>query len=147
MLLSKYLSIGPLAGPVVAAACIVNSDVVIDGVMDSKATTALERDKVYDLLTTHPGVHWAASVAEHTEIDEVNILQATLNAMRRATIEVLKDLNVSQQVGKKSKTSFADYIALIDGNKIPVSMPVESQYVIKVSVGTGRDAFHHSSMI
>ena len=71
---------GPLAGPVVAAAVIVPADVHLDGVDDSKVLTEQQREELYELLTTHPRVSWAVSVVEHTVIDDINILQATLRA-------------------------------------------------------------------
>lgn len=51
---------GPLAGPVVAAACIIPAHVSIDGINDSKKISMLEREKLYDIITTHPEVIWAA---------------------------------------------------------------------------------------
>ena len=47
---------GPLAGPVVAAACIVSPDVCIEGVMDSKLTKEADRERLYEEITKHPGV-------------------------------------------------------------------------------------------
>lgn len=75
---------GPLAGPVVAAACVVASDVRIEGIHDSKLLTEPERELLYDALVAHPGVSWAVSVIDHDVIDEINILQATMRAMERA---------------------------------------------------------------
>jgi hypothetical protein len=71
---------GPLAGPVVAAAVVVPADVHLDGVDDSKVLTEAQREELYELLTNHPRVSWAVSIVEHTVIDEINILQATLRA-------------------------------------------------------------------
>lgn len=51
-----------------------------EGVDDSKVLTEAQREELYDMLTTHPRVSWAVSVMEHTVIDEINILQATLRA-------------------------------------------------------------------
>eukprot|EP01041_Mallomonas_annulata_P006954 gene6954-14115_t len=113
---------GPLAGPVVAAACLLDPSVVVDGIIDSKATKAEDRERVYEQLIAHPGVRWAVSQAEHIEIDEVNILQATLNSMRRASIQLLKE-SKGLQANK--------VVALIDGNKIPSAMPVMSECIIK----------------
>jgi len=113
---------GPLAGPVVAAACIVDERVVVDGIMDSKITKEADRERIYEELTTNPLVRWAACRVEHSEIDEVNILQASLNAMRRAVQALLSqfpDVNPTE------------CIALVDGNRVPTDMPVASEYVIK----------------
>lgn len=79
---------GPLAGPVVAAAAIVPSN--ITGVTDSKKITSEEaREVLYDNITNSPGVRWAAAIIDAPTIDEINILQATLRGMRLATEAVI----------------------------------------------------------
>jgi ribonuclease HII len=50
---------GPLAGPVVAAACIISQECDIPGINDSKAMTEDDREQLYTLLTSSPHVHWA----------------------------------------------------------------------------------------
>jgi ribonuclease HII len=100
---------GPLAGPVVAAAVILLHP--LDGLADSKALCAAERERLAGLLR---GQAWigvgAASVAE---IDRLNILQASLLAMRRAVLRLgcLPDL------------------AMIDGNKAP-ELPCPAQTIV-----------------
>ncbi|KAK9795483.1 hypothetical protein WJX73_003495 [Symbiochloris irregularis] len=79
---------GPLAGPVVAAACHVPADVVIQGVKDSKKLSAKRREELYELLTNEPHVSVSTCVIEPLVIDEINILQATLLAMHRAANEL-----------------------------------------------------------
>lgn len=114
---------GPLAGPVVAAAAIVSPDVDIPGIQDSKATTEKQREKVYEQLVAHPGVHWAASVIDNTVIDDINILQATLLGMRTAAANVL---------AKHPHLAQTQVQCLIDGNKVPPNMPIaRSESVIK----------------
>lgn len=66
---------GPLAGPVVAAACYVPLDVAIEGVHDSKKLNEEQREALYELLTTHPRVQYAVHVNSAKRIDEINILQ------------------------------------------------------------------------
>ena len=78
---------------------------------------------MYNILTKHPKVHWAATVVSHLEIDEVNILQATMNGMRRSTTELYEKL-----IKKFPKGHFK---ALVDGNRVPADMPIDSNYVIK----------------
>lgn len=117
---------GPLCGPVVAAACIIPyfDDLVIDGIIDSKKLTdEKEREVIYGNLISDTRVMWFASIVSNEEIDAVNILQASLAAMRRATEGLIK---------KYSLTDHSSFIALIDGNKIPESMPVASKCIIKV---------------
>ena len=118
---------GPLAGPVVAVACIIRPEVFIGGVMDSKQTKESDREATYLELSSHPGVRWSACRVEPAEIDEVNILQASLNAMRRATESVLELI-----VKDEGNINASEYVALIDGNHAPKDMPVMCKTVIKV---------------
>jgi len=75
---------GPLAGPVVAAAVILPADFSHSLLNDSKQLTAQRREQLFAELTGHSGIVWAASVVEAFEIDRLNILRATHEAMRRA---------------------------------------------------------------
>ncbi len=94
---------GPLAGPVVAAAVILDDQNPIQGLNDSKKLTARQRDRLYDEIRAKA---LCCSIAQATveEIDSINILQATLLAMRRA-VEGLRL--------KPAKV-------LVDGNRLPV---------------------------
>lgn len=74
---------GPLAGPVVTAAVILDPDNLIDGLADSKKLTEKRRELLEPLIKQH-ALAWALGRAEPDEIDELNILQATLVAMQRA---------------------------------------------------------------
>jgi ribonuclease HII len=74
---------GPLAGPVVAAAVILDPARPIRGLADSKSLTAAERAVLAPLIRTH-ALDWGVGLASAAEIDALNILQATLLAMRRA---------------------------------------------------------------
>ena len=84
---------GCLAGPVVAGAVILDPDRHIPGLADSKTVTALERERLYGLIVTR-ALAWAVAAVQPTEIDEINIHRASLEAMRRAlmTIAPLPDL-------------------------------------------------------
>jgi hypothetical protein len=75
---------GPLAGPVVAAACVIDASVHIEGIHDSKKLNEQEREALFDLLTNSPGVAYAVSVVDHTEIDKINILQVRAAVCERA---------------------------------------------------------------
>lgn len=90
---------GPLCGPVVAAACILPMGLVIEGLNDSKKLTPKKRDALYDYICEN-AISYCIAEASVAEIDELNILEATLLAMRRA----IAGLSVP-----------ADF-ALIDGN-------------------------------
>jgi len=76
---------GPLAGPVVAAAVILPERFRHKTLTDSKQLSAAVREEIYGELTAAGcGVTWAVSIAGHEEIDRINILRATQEAMRRA---------------------------------------------------------------
>ena len=90
---------GPLSGPVVAAACILPAGCEIPGLNDSKKLTPKQRDRLFDTVR-EVAVAYAIGMASPEEIDQMNILNATMLAMRRA-IE-----------GLPVKADFA----LIDGN-------------------------------
>lgn len=104
---------GPLAGPVVAAAVILDDMQPIDGLADSKKLTARQRDKLYDEIRAKA---LCCSIAEASveEIDEINILQATMLAMRRAV------------EGLRLKPS----MVLVDGNRLPV-LKVPAEAIVK----------------
>ncbi|MBI4262940.1 MAG: ribonuclease HII, partial [Acidobacteria bacterium] len=76
---------GCLAGPVVAAAVILDPDRYIPGICDSKMITAAERERLYAVIT-RKALAWAVASAPPDEIDDINIHQASLQAMRRAVL-------------------------------------------------------------
>ena len=99
---------GPLNGPVVAACAIINSDIDLSGITDSKKITEKKREKLYEYLTQN--VIYGVGEASPKEIDDLNILNATKLAMKRAIENVLKQTNI-------------DYL-LIDGNmKFDLDIP------------------------
>lgn len=104
---------GPLAGPVYAAAVILPSDCVIEGLNDSKKLTEKKREALFDEIKEKALAYGIAS-ADEKEIDEINILNATFLAMKRAidSLSVRPDL------------------ALIDGNQKPHTN-IEEVTVIK----------------
>ena len=93
---------GPLAGPVVTAAVILDPENPIDGLMDSKKLSESRREKLAVLIKER-SLAWSIGRAEVEEIDEINILQATMLAMQRAVAGL----------------SPAPEHALIDGNRCP----------------------------
>jgi ribonuclease HII len=78
---------GCLAGPVVAAAVVLHPDRHIPGVCDSKTVPAPERERLYDEILD-AAVAWAVGEADPTEIDRINIHQASLRAMQRAVLQL-----------------------------------------------------------
>jgi ribonuclease HII len=103
---------GPLMGPVVAAAVILDDLHPIKGLADSKVLTALRRDKLYDEIRAK-ALCFSIAQASAAEIDEINILQATMLAMKRA-VEGLRL--------KPAKV-------LVDGNRIPTLVIVAEAIV------------------
>ena len=100
---------GPLAGPVCAAAVILHKGEIKEGVNDSKKLTEKKREALYDVIK-EKAVAYSIAFASVEEIEEMNILNATMLAMKRA----VEGLEVP-----------ADY-AMIDGNKIPdLNIPAE----------------------
>lgn len=104
---------GPLAGPVCAAAVILKPNQIIEGVNDSKKLSEKKREALFDVIKSEVKVY-SIAFATVEEIEEMNILNATMLAMKRAV------------EGLKIK---ADY-ALIDGNRLP-PLDIKSEYVIK----------------
>jgi hypothetical protein len=89
---------GPLAGPVVAAAAIIPTD--IPGITDSKKITKEEiREELYEKIISSPNARWAVAIGDATRIDEINILQATLESMRNAVQSII----VERRIRKTSK--------------------------------------------
>lgn len=75
---------GPLAGPVVAAACIIPDDHFFAGIDDSKKLTALERLRLFEEITNDERISYGVGIVDSDEIDRVNILQASIQAMIQA---------------------------------------------------------------
>ena len=111
---------GPLAGPVYAAAVILNPDDPIEGLNDSKKLTEKKREALYPQIKER-ALAWAIASATAQEIDEINILQARLLAMRRA-VEML---------------SIKPDQALVDGNRDPDIPSVPSLLIVG---GDGKSA-------
>jgi ribonuclease HII len=78
---------GCLAGPVVAGAVILDPAVHIPGLADSKTITAIERERLHDLIT-RKAMAWSVAALEPAEIDAINIHRASLEAMRRAVMAI-----------------------------------------------------------
>ncbi len=75
---------GPLAGPVVAAACLIAPRIFFSGITDSKLLTPKRRHELFEQLTRDKEIAYGVGIVDHTTIDKVNILQATKMAMCQA---------------------------------------------------------------
>ncbi len=103
---------GPLAGPVVTAAVILDSHHIIDGLADSKRLTEKKRLRLDQLIRQH-AVSFSIGQADVHEIDQINILQATLLAMQRAVAGL---------------TIRPDKV-LVDGNRLP-EFPCQAEAIV-----------------
>jgi len=104
---------GPLAGPVIAAAVILSPDNIPEGLNDSKALSHSARERLLNILVQNAKI--GIGISEPGEIDRINILWASMIAMRRA----VENLNIS-----------VDY-ALIDGNRVPPGLPCDAHAIVK----------------
>lgn len=103
---------GPLCGPVVAGAVLLPEGFPIEELNDSKKLSEAKRERLYDQITAE--CVWSTGIADPKEIDELNILNATYLAMRRAV------------EGLKMKPEFA----LVDGNRVR-GLPVPAECIVK----------------
>jgi ribonuclease HII len=105
---------GPLAGPVVAAACFLPEGALFEHLNDSKKLTPIQRERLYSEICSFPSLDWGVGVVDAQTIDQINILQATFLAMKKA-VSYLKTL--------------PDYL-LIDGSQVP-HFQIPAQGIIK----------------
>jgi len=107
---------GPLAGAVYAAAVILNPDHPIAGLADSKKISERKRDALAEAIKQH-AIGWAIATSSVEEIDQINILQASLLAMRRAVMQLVDN-------------GLLPALVQIDGNKCP-SLDLPCEAVVK----------------
>lgn len=105
---------GPLAGDVYAAAVILNPDDVIEEINDSKKLSEKKREKLFDVIK-EKAVSWCIATASVEEIEEINILNAAMLAMKRA----VSGLDVKPE------------FVLVDGNKIPDGLEIKADCLVK----------------
>lgn len=105
---------GPLAGDVYAAAVVFESGTVIEGINDSKKLSEKKRELLYDEIIAKAKAYCIAT-ASVEEIDELNILNATYLAMKRA----VEGLGLTPD------------LALIDGNRLPPELPCKAETIVK----------------
>lgn len=109
---------GPWAGPVMAAAVILDPARPVDGLTDSKKLSEKARDRLAPLIRER-ALAWSVAEASAVEIDTLNIRQATFLAMQRAIAGVF------------AKTASAGALILIDGNALPADLPAPARAIIK----------------
>jgi len=107
---------GPLAGPVVTAAVILDPLRPVDGVADSKCLTARRREQLAEVIR-EDALAWALGRAEAAEIDTLNILQATLLAMRRAVAALARSPSLVLVDGNRCPEFGCPAVALVGGDR------------------------------
>ena len=115
---------GPLAGPVYAACVILPEDFDVIGINDSKKLSAKRREELSEIIK-EKSLAWGIGVADNGEIDEINILEATKNAMKRAlaaTKRILSERGLLSAEGEEHRKD----MLLIDAVKLDAGMPSES---------------------
>jgi len=112
---------GPLAGPVCAAAVIIPNDFPLNTLDDSKKMSAAKRERLKDSICID-ALAWGIGWASAAEIDELNIHNATLLAMKRA-FEIVFNTSVGSRISKKIRV-------IVDGKFVP-EIPVPSEALIK----------------
>lgn len=105
---------GPLAGDVYAAAVILNPDDVIEEINDSKKLSEKKREMLFDVIK-EKAVSWCIATASVEEIEEINILNAAMLAMKRA----VSGLDVKPE------------FVLVDGNKVPDGLEIKADCLVK----------------
>ena len=105
---------GPLAGPVVVAAVILNPEIEIEGLNDSKKISEKKREELFEIIKK-TAIDWNVQIIPAKKIDEINILQATFLGMEKA----VENLEIKPE------------ICLIDGNQIPEKLKHCAKAIIK----------------
>ncbi len=108
---------GPLAGPVVAGAVILDPARPIEGLADSKKLTEARRDRLYDLILER-ALAWAVGRAEVEEIDRINILHASMLAMRRCAEALEPRPRLALVDGNRCPNLFCDTQAVVRGDSL-----------------------------
>jgi ribonuclease HII len=98
---------GPLAGPVVAGACILPIDAQLPGVNDSKQLSEKRREAAYELICA-VALGWGVGIVDHQRVDAINIRNATFEAMALAVAQA--------QVMAAGRGVGSDHVLLVDGN-------------------------------
>ena len=115
---------GPLAGPVYAACVILPEDFNVTGINDSKKLSAKKREELSDVIK-EKAVAWGIGISDNNEIDEVNILEATKHAMKKA-IAATRHMLAERGLLSGEDEEYKRDMLLIDAVKLDAGMPSES---------------------
>lgn len=117
---------GPLAGPVVAAACILPRGLLIEDVNDSKKLTPKVRARLFQRLTSHPNISFGIGIIEPQDIDRINIYQATIQAMWQAVDQLTKLPDYLLIDGMGIKHTAIPCLKIIKGDQLSLSIAAAS---------------------
>ena len=133
---------GPLAGPVVAAAVTISSNLkaqsskpqlktknLLKEIRDSKKLSSKKREEFYKIITNQPAIKWGIGVASERMIDKINILEATKLAMQKAILNLERKLQKISDRGKFVKLKKIDFL-ILDGI-IKLNLPISQKSIIK----------------
>jgi ribonuclease HII len=125
---------GPLAGPVVAAAVICLEDEEDDRIqaVDSKKLSEAKREEIYEILMTDTSRYvtgWAR--LDHGDIDRLNILRATMDAMTLSITECTNKLVALKQQQQHEEVGLSNIYGVVDGNKVPPRLPISTRPMVK----------------
>lgn len=113
---------GPLAGPVVAAACVIPEGIYFEGIDDSKKLTAEKREAIFQKIRENPEIDWGVGIVDAYIIDQVNILRATLQAMMVAVAQLKKQPGYLLVDGKQVPDLAIASEAIVDGDNLVQSI-------------------------
>lgn len=117
---------GPLVGNVVAACCVLPKDFVLDGLTDSKKLTEKKREKYFDYIKDNC-IAYGIGECSPKEIDELNILEATKLAMKRAIDIVKSKINLQYiLIDGNMKFDFDNYESIVKGDSKSISIAAAS---------------------
>ena len=117
---------GPLAGPVSVAAVVLTEDYSHSVLTDSKKLSEKRREELYEEITGDERIHWASVLVDASEIDEINILQATWAGMRRAFLKLDPPADIALIDGKPIKGFPTEHRALVKGDSLSLSIAAAS---------------------
>ncbi|MEK7488134.1 MAG: ribonuclease HII [Patescibacteria group bacterium] len=122
------VGMGPLAGPVIAVAVMIRAkttkeieDLAALGVRDSKMLSEKKRERIFEVLTTHPLVAWGHGSVDEKTVDEINVLQSGLQAMRQAVAHLC-----AERKGAEDKRLFL----CVDGTRIIPDIIADQRAII-----------------
>ena len=116
---------GPLAGPVCAAAVILPPDIEIPGLNDSKKLSDKKRRELFPVIM-EKAVAYGIGIADHQEIDEINILQATFLAMERAIAQLTIKPELALVDGNRAKDFGIPVHTVVQGDSLSASIAAAS---------------------